>query len=64
MWLESDVEHRISELRVHEAARTGAQVLATACPHCMSNLTDAVKVAGYGDTMEVRDIVELVAEAM
>ncbi|TAK35688.1 MAG: 4Fe-4S dicluster domain-containing protein [Chloroflexota bacterium] len=64
MWLESDVEHRISELRVQDAAQAGAELLVTACPYCLSNLTDSMKVAGYGDRIEVRDIVELVAEVI
>ena len=64
MWLESDVEHRISELRALDAALAGAEVLVTACPYCLSNLVDSMKVAGYGDRIEVKDIVELVAEAI
>ncbi|MCL4371231.1 MAG: (Fe-S)-binding protein, partial [Chloroflexi bacterium] len=64
MWLESDVEHRIAELRANDAALANVDVLVTACPYCLSNLTDAVKVAGYADTIEVKDIVELVAASM
>ena len=64
MWLESETEHRISELRARDAAVVKADVLATACPYCMSNLTDGMKVAGLGDTIEVKDVVELVAEVL
>jgi len=64
MWMESDVEHRMSELRVQDAALAKADVLVTACPYCLSNLTDSMKVAGYGEQIEVKDIVELVAEAI
>ena len=64
MWFESDVEHRISELRAHEAAQVNAEILVTACPYCMSNLSDAVKVAGYAGRIEVKDLAELVAEAL
>ncbi len=64
MWLESTSEHRIPELRAQDAAQAEVDVLVTACPYCMSNLTDGIKVAGYGDQIEVKDIVELVAEAL
>jgi Fe-S oxidoreductase/nitrate reductase gamma subunit len=64
MWLESETEHRISELRARDAAVAGVDVLATACPYCMSNLTDGMKVAGLDDSIQVRDVVELVAEAL
>lgn len=64
MWLESTSDERMAEIRVKEAADTGADILVTACPFCMSNLHDAVKTAGYADRMEVKDIAELVAEAL
>jgi Fe-S oxidoreductase len=64
MWLESDVERRISELRAQDAALAKVDVLVTACPYCLSNLVDSMKVAGYSDSIEVRDIAELVAEAI
>ncbi|HEX9015507.1 MAG TPA: heterodisulfide reductase-related iron-sulfur binding cluster [Chloroflexota bacterium] len=64
MWLESETEHRISELRALDAVKAGVQVLVTACPYCMSNLTDGIKVAGHSETIEVKDVAELVAEAL
>jgi Fe-S oxidoreductase len=36
MWLETEAHARLSHLRVEEAAATGAQVLVTACPHCIA----------------------------
>jgi Fe-S oxidoreductase len=64
MWLEGEGAHRISELRAMDAAAAKVDVLATACPYCMSNLTDGITVAGYGDTIQVKDVAELVAEAL
>lgn len=64
MWLESSVDHRISELRAREAAQAEVDVLAIACPYCLSNLTDGIEAAGLCDRIEVRDVVELVAEAI
>ncbi len=64
MWLESTGDERMAELRAREAAKTKADILVTACPFCMSNLHDAVKTAGLADVMEVKDIAELVAEAV
>ncbi|MBI2955322.1 MAG: 4Fe-4S dicluster domain-containing protein [Chloroflexi bacterium] len=64
MWLESTADQRMAEIRVREAAAVKVDVLVTACPFCMSNLHDAAKTAGYAEVMEVRDIAELVAEAL
>jgi len=55
---------RLSERRVKEAVATGADVLAVACPYEISRFEDALKVLGYEKKMIVRDIVELLAEAM
>jgi len=65
MWAEgTNVVERLSAQRVAEAAETGAQVLAVACPFCLLTLEDAVKVAGLDDRLRVMDIMELVAESM
>lgn len=68
MWLDTYYKakgyERLSERRVKEAIATGADVLAVACPYEISRFEDAVKVLGYEKKMIVRDIVELLAEAM
>jgi Fe-S oxidoreductase len=55
---------RLSERRIKEAIATGADVLAVSCPYEISRFEDALKVFGHDDKMVVRDVVELVAEAM
>lgn len=68
MWLDSYYKaqgmERLSERRVKEAAETGAEVLAVACPYEISRFEDAVKVLGYDKKMVVRDVSELLAESM
>jgi 3-keto-L-gulonate-6-phosphate decarboxylase len=41
------------------AAEAGANVIVTACPYCMVNLEDAIKVAGLEGKMSVIDLAEL-----
>lgn len=65
MWFEgTNSEERTAFQRVHEAADTGADVLAVACPFCLAMLSDAVKVQGLEDKLQVLDIMELVAQAL
>jgi Fe-S oxidoreductase len=68
MWLDTYYKtrgsERLSERRVKEAVATGANVLAVACPYEISRFEDALKVLGYENKMIIRDIVELLAEAM
>jgi len=61
MWAEgTNLEERLAFQRVHEAAETGAEVLAVACPFCLLTLEDAVKVQGLDEQIQVMDIMELV----
>lgn len=58
------IENRISELRVDEAKQTEAQMIITACPFCTSMLVDATKTRQVEEELVVKDLVELVLEAM
>jgi Fe-S oxidoreductase len=49
-----------ARIRVREAAETGADILAVACPNCLTMLEDAVKVEGLDEKMMVQDISEIV----
>jgi len=65
MWAEgTNLEERLAFQRVQEAADTGAEVLAVACPFCLLTLEDAVKVQGLDERMRVMDIMELVNLAL
>ena len=56
-------EIKPARIRAREAAETGAEVLAVACPFCLLMLEDAVKAEGLDDKIVVKDIVELVYES-
>ncbi len=51
-----------SRLRVEEAGRTGAEVLATACPFCLQNLRTGAQAAG--ESMELMDLTDLLARLL
>jgi Fe-S oxidoreductase len=65
MWSEgTNLEERLAFQRVQEAADTGAEILAVACPFCLLTLEDAVKVQGLEERLKVMDIMELVELAV
>jgi len=68
MWLDAHIVahggYRLSDERIKMAARTGAQILAVSCPFELSRFEDAAKVTGLEGKVQVRDIIELLAEAM
>ncbi len=54
----------VFEKRTSEALATGASVVASACPFCMTMLSDGIKNEEKESEVEVRDIVEIVAESL
>lgn len=48
--------------RLSEAVDSGAELLATACPFCKTNLSEAARTRGL--RIDIRDIVEIAAEAL
>src|SRR5262249_56385179 len=64
MWMEVRGERRINEIRVEEALATQARPVGTACPFCMAMVDLGRKVKGVEETLQVKDIAELVAEAL
>jgi Fe-S oxidoreductase len=68
MWLDTHFKamgyERLSDRRVKEAVGTGADVLVVSCPYEVSRFEDSLKVLGQEDKMVVRDVVEVLAEAM
>jgi Fe-S oxidoreductase len=64
MWMETKFGERFSDLRVPEALAVGASVLATGCPYCINMLEDSRKNLNKTEAIQVKDVVELVAEAL
>ncbi len=53
-----------SRVRVREALEVGAEILAVACPICYKMLDDAVKEEGTEEKIKVKDITEIVSQAI
>jgi len=63
MWHDIPGE-RLAEIRVKEALDVGAKIIAVACPFCLLTFDDAIKTTGNEDKIQVKDIMELVTEAL
>ncbi len=68
MWLDGftweKAETRMSEWRVREAVAAGADILAVACPYEPPRFEDATKMVQGAGRLVVKDIAELLADAM
>ncbi len=62
LFYEPEEEQRMGVLRVQMAHEAGANVIVTACPFCLVNIEDAIKVAGLEGEMVALDLVELAAQ--
>ncbi|HTQ58061.1 MAG TPA: (Fe-S)-binding protein [Bryobacteraceae bacterium] len=64
LFYEPEEEERMGVRRVRMAAEAGANVIVTACPFCMANIEDGIKVAGLEGKMAAIDLAELVQKQM
>jgi len=64
LFYEPKEDQRMGVKRVQMAAEAGANVIVTACPFCMVNIEDAIKVAGLEGKMTAVDLAELVEKQM
>ena len=64
MWMEEHEGKRVNIERTEEALATGAAVIATACPFCMTMMSDGVKAKEASERVVVRDVAEILRDAV
>lgn len=64
MFLEEHEGKRVNVERTEEALATGAKTIASACPFCMTMLTDGIKDKGKSEEVKVKDVAEIVLESL
>jgi Fe-S oxidoreductase/nitrate reductase gamma subunit len=64
VWLEENEGRRVNQLRVEQAMDVKPDILASACPFCLTMLEDGVKAKEVADKIKTRDIAEVLAERL
>ncbi|MFO7996842.1 MAG: (Fe-S)-binding protein, partial [Dehalococcoidia bacterium] len=64
IWMDTPKGERFSDIRTEQAIESGADIIALACPYCVLNYRDSVLSMGKAESIQVKDIAELVAEAI
>ena len=64
MWMEEREGKRVNIERTEEALSTNPDVIGTGCPFCMTMLTDGVKANEATERVQVKDVAELLWEAV
>ena len=60
MFMEENTGERINQLRTRQALATGADVIAVACPYCLTMFADWL--GELGGKVQVMDIAEILEE--
>lgn len=63
-WMALSAGERVSERRLRQASETGADTIAVACPHCLFMFEEAVKSQGCERQIEIKQVIELVDQAI
>lgn len=64
MWMEEKEGKRVNIERTEQALATDASVIATACPFCMTMMTDGVKAKEMSEKVQVKDVSEILLESV
>ncbi len=64
MWMEVKAQKRVNIIRVEEALEAKVDMVGTGCPFCLAMVDLGRKVKGAEETLQVKDVSELVAESL
>ncbi len=64
IWMDTQKGERFSDIRVEQAIETGAEVMVTSCPYCISNFEDSLLSNGDNKAIEIKDLTEIIQEAI
>jgi Fe-S oxidoreductase/nitrate reductase gamma subunit len=64
MWMEEPPEKRVNIRRAEEIVKAKVDVVATACPYCLSMLEDGLKAKEAEESVKAMDLSELVIKAV
>ncbi len=64
IWMETQKEERFSNIRLDQAVKTGAEILVTSCPYCITNFEDSRLYLKDPEAIKIKDITEIIQEVI
>lgn len=64
MWMEEGAGKRVNLARTEQALEVRPTVISSACPYCLTMLSDGTKMKGVEESVKTKDIAELLAESV
>jgi Fe-S oxidoreductase len=63
-WMDIREGERINNLRIEQAAASGADIITTACPFCRHMLEDSLKLMDLEEKMQIEDVASLLSRSL
>ena len=64
MWMEETTGNRINVARTEQALQTEATTISSACPFCLTMLSDGTKAKDVDESVRTRDVAEVLEESI
>ncbi|MBM7095548.1 MULTISPECIES: (Fe-S)-binding protein [Alteribacter] len=64
MWMEEDTGTRVNEARTEQALAVSPSVIGSACPYCLTMLSDGTKSKEVEESVKTMDIVEILEKSL
>ena len=64
MWMEERTGTRVNIERTSEVLRVGPQIVASACPFCLSMFEDGIRAQDATERLQAQDVAEVLARAL
>lgn len=61
MWSEETVGHRINVARTEQALEVNPNMISTACPYCLTMISDGTKAKEVEQDISTMDVAEILA---
>ncbi|MEX1031156.1 MAG: heterodisulfide reductase-related iron-sulfur binding cluster [Paenibacillaceae bacterium] len=64
MWMEEDTGKRVNVARTEQALEVQPDTISSACPYCLTMLSDGTKMKGMDQQIKTRDVAEILWESV
>jgi Fe-S oxidoreductase len=64
MWMEENTGHRINVARTEQALKVNPDIISSACPYCLTMLSDGTKAKEVEDRVKTYDVAEILEKAV
>ena len=64
MWMEEDPDKRVNVKRTEQIIEAKVDLVATACPYCLTMFEDGLKTKEVEESIKAMDLSELVVQAL